>query len=579
MRVFGSLILLAFSSGCGRAPTLEDCRTRGTAEHELVGRPCDGPDADACTEGVWQCSEAGVLSCDDQSVGTRELCNGVDDDCDGRTDPGCGCAELLTPPDCDADGDGLPPRSCAPPALSGGETVACVCPAPPCADVACQQSFAEPQAALDALSPLAAPTSVWVFAGEYPGFTTSKVSSSALAPLRVAAHCPDGERAAAVLRGPIIVADDQITLEGFRIDLGDLAATAVRIDDTADGGGGQVTLRALTITGEALSTAREDAYVFAEAVQAAVLDGLVIEEVEIYGGAAGSRNLGILTDGVDSVVVRRTSVCRLDTPGEDVGLYLNGTGHLVDRYLGREVDVGAEVLSAGYVVDESLFTGCRVAGVVTNGYDGTIKNSRFVDNQNGLLSADVANLLVFDNLFARNAGYGAQHARTDACCGTQEGFYYNTFAGNGATGLTLEGLLARELWGVSGNLFAGHVSAGSVAFQTINYEVTTAVANLFSGNAIDCACSGAACTSSTDCQNDTPLLTGSAVFVDGPGGLSFLLAQAPEQANASAAVDAGDDDAAAACLGGTCLSQRTTSTAFTPDSGPADLGFHHPLCP
>jgi len=51
-----------------------------------VGMPCDGPDSDLCTEGVWQCDGAGDRECTDTSDDTLETCNEIDDDCDGPID-------------------------------------------------------------------------------------------------------------------------------------------------------------------------------------------------------------------------------------------------------------------------------------------------------------------------------------------------------------------------------------------------------------------------------------------------------------------------------------------------------------
>jgi hypothetical protein len=60
--------------------------------------PCDGHDLDSCLEGVWVCdpsSPSGPLMCTDRTDTSAEICgNGRDDDCDGTTDePGC-----LSPP-------------------------------------------------------------------------------------------------------------------------------------------------------------------------------------------------------------------------------------------------------------------------------------------------------------------------------------------------------------------------------------------------------------------------------------------------------------------------------------------------
>ena len=52
-----------------------------------TGGACDGPDADLCPEGVMVCTMGG-LACSDNTGPNLELCNNVDDDCDGTTDEG-----------------------------------------------------------------------------------------------------------------------------------------------------------------------------------------------------------------------------------------------------------------------------------------------------------------------------------------------------------------------------------------------------------------------------------------------------------------------------------------------------------
>jgi hypothetical protein len=52
-----------------------------------LGEPCDGDDSDACAEGVFVCMNDAAV-CDDTTSDSIELCNGLDDDCrNGVDDP------------------------------------------------------------------------------------------------------------------------------------------------------------------------------------------------------------------------------------------------------------------------------------------------------------------------------------------------------------------------------------------------------------------------------------------------------------------------------------------------------------
>jgi hypothetical protein len=64
-----------------------DCNS-GTAdgsEEPWYGDSCDGADSDLCEEGTYSCV-AGSQSCSDSTGDNLEVCNGLDDDCDGSTD-------------------------------------------------------------------------------------------------------------------------------------------------------------------------------------------------------------------------------------------------------------------------------------------------------------------------------------------------------------------------------------------------------------------------------------------------------------------------------------------------------------
>jgi len=65
----------------------DDCQNG--PDDTFVGKltPCDGPDADECPDGIWVCSpDQTGLACTDDGVSKIEVCNDLDDDCDGATD-------------------------------------------------------------------------------------------------------------------------------------------------------------------------------------------------------------------------------------------------------------------------------------------------------------------------------------------------------------------------------------------------------------------------------------------------------------------------------------------------------------
>jgi putative metal-binding protein len=63
----------------------DDCDGQTDEDTADVGAACDGGDADLCNEGTTAC-ETGGLVCGDHTADSVELCNGFDDDCDGQTD-------------------------------------------------------------------------------------------------------------------------------------------------------------------------------------------------------------------------------------------------------------------------------------------------------------------------------------------------------------------------------------------------------------------------------------------------------------------------------------------------------------
>ena len=95
--------------GCGTAVDCDDTRAavhpgapelcnglddncNGTADEGFnVGAPCDGPDGDACEEGVIVCNAFGSTTCTDNTSTNVEVCNNIDDNCDGTVDEGALC--------------------------------------------------------------------------------------------------------------------------------------------------------------------------------------------------------------------------------------------------------------------------------------------------------------------------------------------------------------------------------------------------------------------------------------------------------------------------------------------------------
>ena len=75
----------------------DDCDGSLDEDFPDIGMPCDGDDDDLCLMGTWICSEDGLAAVCDGDVNQVEVCDGVDNDCDGVIDDGAA----------DTDGDGL----------------------------------------------------------------------------------------------------------------------------------------------------------------------------------------------------------------------------------------------------------------------------------------------------------------------------------------------------------------------------------------------------------------------------------------------------------------------------------------
>jgi hypothetical protein len=70
-----------------RCNGIDDNCADGVDEGFALGVSCDGPDGDLCLEGVTVCTAAGTgTTCDDATATNVELCDALDNDCDGQLD-------------------------------------------------------------------------------------------------------------------------------------------------------------------------------------------------------------------------------------------------------------------------------------------------------------------------------------------------------------------------------------------------------------------------------------------------------------------------------------------------------------
>ncbi len=67
-----------------------DCDGPTDEPFPTLGKPCDGGDPDKCAKGTGICSQDGTgVVCNETGPGLAESCNDIDDDCDGQLDEGC----------------------------------------------------------------------------------------------------------------------------------------------------------------------------------------------------------------------------------------------------------------------------------------------------------------------------------------------------------------------------------------------------------------------------------------------------------------------------------------------------------
>jgi hypothetical protein len=83
-----------------------DCDTR-TDEDFLVGTACDGADADTCKDGMVVCDGPSATRCTDMPGTTAEVCDAIDNDCDGTTDEGFNLGAQCDGTDTDACIEGM----------------------------------------------------------------------------------------------------------------------------------------------------------------------------------------------------------------------------------------------------------------------------------------------------------------------------------------------------------------------------------------------------------------------------------------------------------------------------------------